>query len=178
MKQIAKKEAIILKTSHLDTPLGPMIAIANEEGLYLLEFIDRNGLQSEIERLKFKTQSTIIPGSTKPIKSIEKELNLYFQGKLKTFNTPLLFLGSPFQEHVWQKLAEIPFGETQSYSQLAMAIERPNAFRAVARANSTNQLAIIIPCHRVINLDGQLGGYAAGVSRKKWLLHHEKYKKI
>lgn len=164
----------ILKAAWLDTPLGPMLAIADEEALYLLEFVDRRGLEREIERLRKKTRSAIIPGYTKPISSIEKELNLYFKGELSAFKTTLHLLGSPFQKHVWDELVKIPPGETRSYSELAKAIGRPTAFRAVAQANGANQLAIVIPCHRVINSNGELGGYGGGVTRKEWLLNHEK----
>jgi AraC family transcriptional regulator of adaptative response/methylated-DNA-[protein]-cysteine methyltransferase len=164
----------ILKASWLDTPLGPMIAVANEEALYLLEFVDRRGLEREIERLRRKTLSTIIPGYTQPIRSIERELFLYFKGQLREFKTPLFLLGTPFQKYVWGELLKIPPGETRSYSEIALAMGLPTAFRAVAQANGANQLAIIIPCHRVINTNGELGGYAGGLARKKWLLHHER----
>lgn len=164
----------ILKASWLDTPLGPMLAIADEEALYLLEFVDRRGLEREIERLRQKTKSAIIPGCTKPINSIERELSLYFEGALKEFKTPLILLGSPFQKHVWAELVKIPPGETRSYSEIAIAIGRPSAFRAVAQANGANQFAIIIPCHRVINTNGELGGYGGGITRKKWLINHER----
>jgi AraC family transcriptional regulator, regulatory protein of adaptative response / methylated-DNA-[protein]-cysteine methyltransferase len=164
----------ILKATWLDTPLGPMIAIANEEVLYLLEFVDRRGLEREIERLRRKTQSSIIPGSTQPLNSIENELKQYFDGKLKEFKTPLHLLGSPFQKQVWAELLKISHGETRSYSDIAMAIKKPTAFRAVANANGANQFAIIIPCHRVINANGELGGYGGGLARKKWLINHEK----
>lgn len=167
------REENILKAAWIDTPLGPMIAIANEEALFLLEFVDRRGLEREIERLRQRTKSAIIPGSTKPINSIEKELNLYFEGNLKEFKTPYFLLGSPFQKSVWNELMKIPYGETRSYSQQATGIGRPSAFRAVAQANGANQLAIIIPCHRVINMNGDWGGYGGGLSRKKWLINHE-----
>lgn len=164
----------ILKASWLDTKLGPMLAIGNENALYLLEFVDRRGLEREIERLRWKTKSAIVPGLTPPIRSIENELNDYFAGKLTEFKTPLFLLGSPFQLRVWDELKKIPPGETRSYADLATAIGKPTAFRAVANANGTNQLAIVIPCHRVVNTNGELGGYSGGVTRKKWLIHHEK----
>ncbi len=167
-------ERKILKASWLDTKLGPMIAIADNETLYLVEFVDRRGLEREVERLRQKLKSAIIPGSTQPIRSIEHELNQYFDGKLSEFKTPLCFLGSPFQKHVWEELKKIPYGETRSYSDLAKAIGKPSAFRAVAQANGANQLAIVIPCHRVINTDGELGGYGGGLIRKKWLINLEK----
>lgn len=164
----------ILKASWLDTRLGPMIAIGDEESLYLLEFVDRRGLEREVERLRQRTKSAILPGITETIRSIETELNQYFEGKLKVFKTPLYPLGSPFQKRVWEELQRIPYGETRSYAQLATTIEKPSAFRAVANANGANQFAIVIPCHRVINSNGDLGGYGGGLPRKKWLINHEK----
>ena len=167
-------EATILKAAWLDTRLGPMIAIANESGLLLLEFVDRRGLEREVERLRNKTKSGIIPGRTKPIDLIEKELEQYFQCGQKRFNTPIVMLGSDFQKSVWHELIKIPPGETRSYADIAKGIKQPSACRAVARANGANQLAVIIPCHRVINSDGELGGYGGGLTRKAWLINHEK----
>ncbi len=164
----------ILKATWLDTRLGPMLAISDEGALYLLEFVDRRGLEREVERLKKATRSMIVPGCTSPIKSIERELKLYFDGELKEFKTPLVFLGSSFTKHVWEELQKIPYGHTRSYAQIASAMGKPSAYRAVARANGANQLAIIIPCHRVINTNGELGGYGGGISRKQWLINHEK----
>jgi AraC family transcriptional regulator of adaptative response/methylated-DNA-[protein]-cysteine methyltransferase len=164
----------ILKASWIDTLLGPMLAISDEQALYLLEFVDRRGLEREVERLRKRTKSAIIPGYTKPIETIETELHQYFEGKIHEFRTPLFLLGSPFQKQVWEELKKIPPGETRSYSDIAKAIGKPSAFRAVAQANGANQLALIIPCHRVINADGELGGYGGGLIRKKWLLNHEK----
>lgn len=164
----------ILHATWIDTQLGPMIAIADQQALYLLEFVDRRGLEREIERLRLKTKSAIIPGRTAIINLIEKELQQYFSGTLQIFTTTLHFLGSPFQQSVWQELQKIPHGQTQSYAQLAIAVGNPAACRAVAQANGANQLSIIIPCHRVINSDGQLGGYGGGITRKQWMLNHER----
>lgn len=163
-----------LKASRLNTPLGPMMAIADDDSLYLLEFVDCHGLEREIERLRIKTKSAIIPGRTAPIDLIEQELNYYFKGCLKQFDTPLFLSGSSFQKTVWNALQTIRFGETCSYAALAKNIGNPSACRAVANANGANQIAIVIPCHRVINTNGKLGGYAGGVSRKKWMIEHEK----
>lgn len=164
----------ILKSAWIDTPLGPMIAISDEKALYLLEFVDRRGLEREVERLRNKTKSAIIPGETAPIKSIEKELGGYFSGQLKSFTTPVRLLGSPFQIDAWQALKAIPYGTTKSYKQQAENLGKPQAFRAVANANGANQLAIIIPCHRIINTNGELGGYGGGLNRKQWLIELEK----
>ncbi len=113
-----------------------------------------------------KTQSAIIPGSTPPILSIQNELNAYFNGTLQLFDTPLHLLGSPFQKQVWDALVNIPHGETRSYADIAESVGKPSAWRAVARANGSNQLAIVIPCHRVISSNGDLCGYGGGTARK------------
>lgn len=164
----------ILKAAWLDTKLGPIIAIADDNALHLLEFVDRRGLERAVERLRAKTKSAIIPGNTPVICSIKDELNQYLDGKLKTFRTPLIFFGSSFQQNVWDALKKIPHGTTCSYTDIARTIGKPSACRAVANANGANQLAIVIPCHRVINANGELGGYGGGLSRKKWLIEHEK----
>jgi AraC family transcriptional regulator of adaptative response/methylated-DNA-[protein]-cysteine methyltransferase len=164
----------VLKAAWLDTPLGPMIAVADDEALYLLEFVDRRGLEKEIERLRKRSKLPIIPGMAKPIEQIQKELSGYFSGKLRAFTTPLFLIGSPFQKRVWEELQKIPFGETLSYKELAATIGRASAVRAVASANGANQFAIVIPCHRVINTNGELGGYGGGLKRKEWLIAHEK----
>lgn len=164
----------ILKAAWLDTPLGAMIAISDGKLLYLLEFVDRRGLEREIERLRIKTKSAIIPGSTEPILMIEEELKFYFTGTLQKFNTPIYLLGSEFQKMAWQELINIPYGETRSYLNQAKALGKPTSYRAVANANGMNQLAIIVPCHRIINSNGELGGYGGGLHRKKWLIEHER----
>lgn len=167
-------ENLVLKTAWLDMPPGPMRVVASEEAVYLLEFTDRPGLAQEIEFLKKKTKSIIVDGETQAIRSLEKELHQYFEGKLTTFNTSLVFLGTPFRQRVWEELRKIPYGKTISYADLALAIGKPSSYRAVAQANGANQLAVVVPCHRVIYANGQLGGYAGGVERKQWLLGHEK----
>ncbi|WP_438433757.1 bifunctional transcriptional activator/DNA repair enzyme AdaA [Gorillibacterium sp. sgz500922] len=163
----------VLKAAWLDTPLGPMMAVSDEERLHLLEFVDRRGLEREVERLRLRMKAAIIPGETEPLRSIERELARYFAGTLTAFETPLFRFGSPFQQSVWDELVKIPPGETRSYGELARSLGKPGAFRAVAQANGANTLAIVIPCHRVINSDGGLGGYGGGLARKEWLLAHE-----
>ena len=168
-----KEHKSVLKAAWLDTILGPMLVIADETGLYLLEFVDRRGLELEIERLRLKTKSAILPGTTDPITSIDRELKEYFSGQRRDFKTPCHLLGSPFQQDVWHELMRIPYGTTRSYGEQAKCLNKPTAFRAVANANGANQLAIIIPCHRIISSDGTLGGYGGGIERKKWLIEHE-----
>lgn len=163
----------VLQADWIDTPLGPMLAIAKEKALVLLEFTDRRGLEREIERLRTRTKSAIIPGRNAIIDSIETELNKYFANARHRIETPIDFVGSEFQKSVWKELMRIPAGTVRSYTQQAAAIGSAKAIRAVARANGANQLAIIVPCHRVIGSDGSLTGYAGGLTRKKWLLGHE-----
>ncbi|WP_345786131.1 trifunctional transcriptional activator/DNA repair protein Ada/methylated-DNA--[protein]-cysteine S-methyltransferase [Rubellicoccus peritrichatus] len=163
----------VLKAEWLDTRLGPMIAMVDEDALYLLEFADRRGLEREVECLRKRLKVAIIPGRTKITDSIEKELTEYFAGALKAFTTPIAYTGSDFQKSVWEQLRKIPYGKTRSYAEQAKAIGNPSAVRAVARANGANQLAIIVPCHRVIGSDGKLTGYAGGLARKQWLLENE-----
>ncbi len=150
------------KSTYLDTPLGSMIAVADETTLHLLEFADCPN--------KIDTPSETSP----PLVSIREELKLYFSGNLRKFKTPLFIKGTPFQKEVWAELLQIPYGQTISYSDQAIKIGRPTAARAIAQANGANRFAIVIPCHRVIRASGALSGYAGGVSRKQWLLNHEK----
>lgn len=151
-----------------------MLAVASDTALYLLEFVDRRGLERELERLRIKTNSAIIPGNNSIIELLKNELTHYFNGTSHKFTIPLALLGSDFQKHVWQELQAIPLGETRSYLDIAKAIGNPKAYRAVARANGANQIAVIIPCHRVIKENGELGGYGGGITRKEWLLKHER----
>jgi len=152
----------MIHKAYLTTPLGFMISEASEKGLLRLEFIPD-------EQNNLDPQDTSHPILT----SIKEELSLYFQNKLTTFQTPLECIGTPFQKAVWEALRTLDYGTTCSYAFIAQQVGRPSAYRAVAQANRSNPLAIIIPCHRVIYQDGSLGGYAGGLWRKQKLLTHE-----
>jgi AraC family transcriptional regulator of adaptative response/methylated-DNA-[protein]-cysteine methyltransferase len=115
-----------------------------------------------------------VPGEHRHLDQIEHELEAYFGGRSLRFDTPLRLDGSQFQIAVWQALLAIPAGSTRSYADIAAAIERPAAVRAVGRANGDNNLSIVVPCHRVIGADGALTGYGGGLWRKAWLLEHER----
>lgn len=164
----------LLKASWIDTPIGQMLAVSDEHVLHLLEFFDRKGLPAELRKLQTKAGSSIIFSRSKVIDIVEAELADYYAGKSCDFKVPLAKLCGGFTASVWQALRQIPAGEIRSYSQLAADLDKPTAMRAVARANGQNQIAIIIPCHRVIGADGSLTGYAGGLWRKDWLLRHEK----
>lgn len=162
-----------VKKTYISTVQGDMQVIADDQVLYLLEFVSCKDLNEEIERLRLRIKRNIVPGRTAITDQIEQELKSYFAGFLIKFTTPLVFLGTPFQKKVWSALQTIPFGKTISYKELAQLVGNPKSYRAVARANATNQLALIVPCHRVIASNGLLGGYAAGVDLKQALLCHE-----
>lgn len=157
----------------IDTPMGRMIVIADDEALYLLEFTNRKNMKRQFDRLRKVQSRAILPGRTPITDQIESELQAYFAGGLADFDTPLATSGTDFQRETWKALQKIPYGETRSYAQLAEMIDRPAAIRAVASANANNGLALIIPCHRVISKDGSLGGYAGGLDRKRQLLDLE-----
>jgi AraC family transcriptional regulator of adaptative response/methylated-DNA-[protein]-cysteine methyltransferase len=163
----------LLKAAWLDTPIGQMLAIADAHRLHLLEFFDRKALPAELFSLRTRNRSAISFGRTPAIESVEREIASYFQGTLQTFTTPLALEHTAFTRKIWDELINIPYGTTTSYGALAASIGQPTAARAAARANGANQLAIIIPCHRVIGTDGTLTGYSGKLWRKQWLLEHE-----
>ncbi len=164
----------LLRADWIDTPIGPMIAIADTHALHILEFAERNALPAEIRRLQKASGSSIVMGRYPPIDEIEAELKAYFSGQNKGFRTRLAEHGSPFQRQVWQALRDIPAGELRTYGALASDMNRPSSTRAVAGANGANQIAIVIPCHRVLSADGSLTGYGGGLWRKRWLIEHER----
>jgi len=157
----------------IETPMGRMIAIADETALFLLEFTNRKNMRRQFDRLRKVQNRAVLPGRTKITQHIEAELDAYFAGTLSEFKTPLATSGTDFQRQTWEALQTIPHGETRSYAQLAEMIGKPAAVRAVASANANNGLALIIPCHRVIAKNGGLGGYAGGLPRKQKLLDLE-----
>jgi AraC family transcriptional regulator, regulatory protein of adaptative response / methylated-DNA-[protein]-cysteine methyltransferase len=162
-----------LQGAWMETPLGPMLAVAGEAGLCLLEFLDRRMLPTQIESVRQRFGCGIVPGQNAAFETLNRELEAYFRGELRQFSTPLDLRGAPFQERVWRRLLDVPYGETVSYGQLAQEIGAPNSQRAVGRANGDNRLAILVPCHRVIRSDGTLCGYGGGLWRKKRLLELE-----
>ncbi len=163
-----------LFAERIETPLGAMLAIADDEGLRLLEFVDRRAMERELSILRQRLRTNVVPGEHRHLDAVRSELAEYFSGKNLRFNVPLAPVGSPFQLRAWELLRSIPTGETRSYSWMAKKLGDVEMRRAVGRANGENMLSIIIPCHRVIRADGSLCGYGGGLWRKKWLLDHEK----
>lgn len=164
----------LLTITRLPTPLGPMFAVACDEGICLLEFTDRRMLETEFDQLKTHFKSNILPGNHKHFEILKIQLKEYFEGNRKDFTVPIITPGTNFQKKAWQALTIIPYGQTVSYVDQAISIGKENAVRAIGSANGNNRLAIIIPCHRVIGADGELKGYGGGLWRKRWLIDHER----
>ncbi len=167
------QEKIVINITRLTTPIGPMFACATTVGVCLLDFTDRRMLEREFRDLCKRLNGVILPGGNPHLDLLQSELEEYFSKKRKKFTVPLHTPGTEFQQMVWKVLQEIPYGETRTYKQQAIAIEKPKAVRAVASANGHNRVSIVIPCHRVIGSDGRLVGYGGGLHRKRWLLDLE-----
>jgi AraC family transcriptional regulator of adaptative response/methylated-DNA-[protein]-cysteine methyltransferase len=158
----------------MESPLGPLVAGATDEGVCLLEFTDRRMLEAQMTTLRQRFRCAIVPGEHGRLNELAAQLEAYFAGQLKRFEVPLVYPGTPFQRQVWDNLLRIPYGKTWSYEELAQAVGVPHAQRAVGRANGQNRIAILIPCHRVVNKSGKLGGYGGGLWRKQFLLDLER----
>jgi AraC family transcriptional regulator, regulatory protein of adaptative response / methylated-DNA-[protein]-cysteine methyltransferase len=163
----------ILVARWLDTPIGAMLAVADETGLHLLEFAERQALPSEIAGLKERV-GPICFGQSKVIEALEHQLEHYFSGRSSSFDVPVVQRGTAFETMIWDALRQVPSGQTRSYGEIARSTGRPDAPRAVARANGANQVAILVPCHRIVGADGSLTGYGGTIWRKQWLLEHER----
>jgi len=162
----------------IESPLGPLIAASLKERIILLEFTDRRMLEEQFRVLRRHFKLPVVPGDSTVLAQLRGELSEYFAGTRKEFAVPLDFPGSEFQQRVWKGLQRIPFGRTLSYEELAQRIGSPGAQRAVGTANGRNRIAIVIPCHRVVNKNGDLGGYGGGLWRKQALLELERGKRI
>lgn len=145
---------------HFDSPVGALYLQADD---------------SHLTRVSFTPSDEDYPQHTRQpvLTRAKQELTAYFEQGQRDFTVPLKPSGTDFQNRVWRALLTIPFGQTQSYGQIAQKINRPKAARAVGMANNKNPIVIIIPCHRVIGASGQMVGYGGGLSLKEWLLNHE-----
>jgi len=160
-------------TTLIDTPLGPMLAGATDDGVCLAEFADRRMLPTQLETLRRRVRRPIVAGSHPHLDRLRTQLAEYFAGERSAFNLPLLAPGSAFQQRTWTELRALDAGATVSYEELAERVGRPRAQRAVGTANGANRIAVVIPCHRVVRKSGETGNYGGGRWRKEWLLAHE-----
>lgn len=164
----------LLKADWIRTPIGSMIAVSDARHLHLLEFVERRILAKELHRLRSMARGELGLGRHPPTDQVEAELGAFFSGKSARFEVPLAMHGTEFTLSVWNALRQIPAGETRSYSDIARAVGRSSAVRAVARANGANPIALVVPCHRVIGMDGSLTGYGGGLWRKQKLIELER----
>jgi len=162
-----------LVRTKISTPLGSMVAVADDAALYLLEFENRVALTGELRRLEQEYGLSHF-GNNNVLEMLVSRLDDYFAGKSAYFKIPTIQHGTNFEEAVWDALKHIPPGRTRSYGEIAKELGQPENSREVGRANGSNKISIVVPCHRVIGANGSLVGYGGGLWRKKWLLDHER----
>lgn len=166
-----------LSSTMIESPVGDLLAVATPSALLLLEFHDRRALPRELVDVERQFGSAA-PEPTNDAHQIldvvRLQLDEYFAAKRATFEIPLDLRGSAWERSVWAQLLLIPCGATRSYEDVALALDKPGAQRAVGLANGRNRVAIVVPCHRVIQKNGQLRGYGGGLHRKAFLLDLER----
>jgi methylated-DNA-[protein]-cysteine S-methyltransferase len=163
----------VLLRDRIKTPIGPALLILDDQGrLWAFDWEDHEGRMLAL-LARFYGPGLTLNAHRAPA-AIRDPIESYFSGTIRALDSVACSLpGTPFQRSVWSALRKIPGGRTRSYRELAAAIGRPNAVRAVGAANSANPISVVIPCHRLIGSDGNLTGYGGGIDRKRWLLHHE-----
>ena len=162
----------------METPLGPMLAGVTNDAVCQLEFADGRAPEKTHAEIRQRFRLSVVPGENDVLAQLRAELGEYFAGSRCEFTVPCTMRGTTFQQRTWRELQRIPHGHTASYAAVAARIGAPNAVRAVARANATNRLCLLVPCHRVIAKDGTLSGYGGGAWRKRLLLELERSGKI
>ena len=155
-----------LNYSHIDSPVGPLTIAMSQAGLALLAFGRELPPKLGGQRIEWRES----PAATADVR---QQLDEYFAGKRRDFTMPLDLRGTDFQKQCWEQLLRIPYGQTKSYADIARAVGRPNAYRAVGQSNHHNPVAIIVPCHRVLAAGTELGGYGGGLPTKAFLLRLE-----
>lgn len=163
----------MIQVQEILTPLGWMLAVASDTAVLRLQFTQQDPVEDQIRTASVLFKAPAVRASNTILIQLEHELQLYFQGKLGRFLVPVQVQGTEFEMKVWNALAKISYGTVQSYQEVARAVGSDRAMRAVGNANAQNLCAIIIPCHRVIEKSGKIGGYAGGIDKKIWLLDHE-----
>ena len=166
------ESATTVHVREIDTPIGPMTLGATDHAVVLADFSLRAMMPAQLATTRRRIGPTVA-GDTPLLDRLETQLREYLAGERRDFDLPIETPGSAFQERVWSELRRVPYGETISYRELALRVDSPQAPRAVGRANGSNRLAIIIPCHRVIAAGGGLGGYGGGLTAKRFLLDLE-----
>lgn len=156
-----------------ESPEGTLMLGSFEGRLCMCDWENSPLHRRNLMRIEKGIDCQSIVGTSQVIATAKEQLNAYFTGDLKQFDIPLLFIGTDFQKQVWESLLRIPYGATSTYGEQAQRMGRPKAVRAVARANGSNAISIIVPCHRIVGRNGKLTGYAGGIEAKRNLLNHE-----
>ena len=172
------KNRSVINVLRFSSPIGSLIACATESGLCFLGFIGQKRIEKQFGEIQSHFNAIILPGKNDHLKKVKKEITEYFDGERTVFSIPLDIVGTDFRKKVWNELLNIPYGETVTYKDQAIAMNNKKAIRAVASANGANKISIIIPCHRVIGSNGSLTGYAGGLHKKNWLLNFERSNSI
>jgi methylated-DNA-[protein]-cysteine S-methyltransferase len=165
-----------INIQYYKTKIGELILGSFNENLCLLDFRYRKMRWTVDNRIKIGLKADFLEQNDETLTEAKKQIDEYLSGNRKVFDIPLLTIGTNFQKSVWNALIKIPYGSISTYSQLAEDIDNPKAVRAVASANGANAIALAIPCHRIIESNGNLGGYGGGLAVKKRLLELENYK--
>lgn len=163
-----------LHVAWIESPLGALITAATDDGIVMLDFNDDRRLKRQVGDLCRHLGQGAVLADNAHLQQLRAQLAQYFAGQRRAFDLPLIVPGSAFQQQVWSALGEIPYGQTRSYEDMATRIGRSSACRAVGTANGRNRISIVIPCHRVQNKSGGLGGYGGGLWRKSYLLDLER----
>ncbi len=167
--------SLVLKVERMPTPVGELLVATDDDGaLRGIDWTDHEARMCELLRLQYpknRVRLTRYPGTASDVR---RSLEAYLAGDLESLATLATRTGgTSFQREVWAALRAIPAGETRTYGELAVQLNRPAAVRAVGMANGANPISIVVPCHRVIGANGSLTGYGGGLPRKRWLLEHE-----
>ena len=165
-----KKEII---THNYSSPTGEMILGSCDGKLCLCDWINGRRHSRTVNRILKILNADIVKGDSDVIDKAMNELDEYFAHKRTSFDIPLMFAGTDFQKRVWQRLLDIPYGTTMSYSEMSRQLQCPKSVRAIANANGDNAISIIVPCHRIIGSNNTLGGYGGGLDAKRMLLKLE-----
>lgn len=174
MREYKTQTKELILTTTFSTPIGEMFAAASKKGIITLSFFTPFNIEAKIQTLRNTLEADVVPGNCEIFDMLKIQLIEYFKKERTTFEIPLQLIGSPFQVKCWKELLKIPYGKTISYKEQAINIENEKASRAVENANLQNMIAILVPCHRVISSNEDLGEYNSGVEKKEFLLKLEK----
>ena len=163
----------VINVTEMDSVVGRLLLGVQDDAICFLEFLAEERRGQQLASLSQTFAADITPGENAVMVAARQQLTEYFAGTRRQFDLQLGWMGTQFQIRVWQALTEIPYGKTCAYGDIARRIGQPQAMRAVGAANGRNHIPIIVPCHRVVNSDGSLGGFSSGLWRKQKLLELE-----